>query len=174
MAPSGKIKTQFVTNSSTEAIYLDKFSANCTENQIKDRFANWTFTPVNFTDDLSCISIASCPFSMGIYPINISDDAVGQVLFGPYADYLGDPMMSYEPVEFGGKIYAYCKEPGYVFDPENVTVSGELVVRIIAECVPDQVDEILPAWLWGPVDPLTGEVELPYLPLGTLIPGCGE
>ena len=171
MAPSGKIRAQFVTNSSTETIYLDKFTANCTENQIYDRFANWTFSPVNFSQDLSCVSVSSCSFSMEEDPLNVTDGA--QVKFSPLTDYLGNPMAAYDDVEYGGKIFAYCEEPGYIFDPQNITVFGEFVVRIVAECVPDQVEENLPGWLWAPAHPVTDEVVLPHMPWGTSIPPCG-
>ena len=161
-----------MTNLTTETLYLDKFTATCTQKQIYDRFSNWTFNPVNLSHSLSCVSVASCPFGLEADPLNVEEGA--GVRFGPLKDYLGNPSEAYDDVEFGGKILAYCQEPGYVFDPENVTVSGNFVVRIVAECVPNQVDDNLPAWLWAPVDPETDEEELPHMPLGTVIPGCGK
>ena len=173
MAPSGIIEARVVTNSSEEEVmYLDKFTANCTEKEIINRFSNWTFDPVDLSDSLTCVSIASCPFSLSDDPLPVIEGGGGG--FRPFKDYLGSQSEAYEPVEFGGKILAYCKEPGYVFDPANLTVGGELVVRVVGECVPEQVEDNLPAWLWAPVDPKTDKEELPHKARGAVIPGCGE
>ena len=172
VASSGKLKAETEVNGTMEAVYLDKFSATCSENQIYDRFANWTFAPVNFSSSFSCISIASCPFSLGKDPLQVLDK--GSISFAPHEDYVGHPSSSYDDVEYGGKILAYCKEPGFIFDPENVTVDGNVVTRIVAECVPDQIDDILPDWRWAPIDPVTNKEVLPHLPLGRPLPKCGK
>ena len=68
-----------------------------------------------------------------------------------------DPLYKFEPVEIGGEIFAYCKEPGktcssnfsnrnhlcfrgFVFDMDVVTLdNGKPVTRILAECMPNIV-----------------------------------
>ena len=140
-----------------------------------------------------------------------------------------DPLYKFEPVEVGGEIFAYCKEPGiryiciyahctlhicicnplpsptghlaylqgFVFDTDAVTLeSGAPVTRIMATCTPNIIQvpkkrmrykwghflkkstfpeqDLLPGWLWAPMDTTTELAELPFRPWNTSIPVCGQ
>ena len=77
---------------------------------------------------------ASCPFSLHpdftLLPLEDPPEVgkVGQVQFGPYKgapqfeivffcffslDFLGKPLSTFLPVEWGGQVFAYCAEKGF-------------------------------------------------------------
>ena len=92
---------------------------------------------------------------------------------------------------------------GFVFDMDAVTLeSGAPVTRIMATCTPNIIQvhnrfwrrkkldtsvvsiyrrdatfpeqELLPGWLWAPMDTTTELAELPFRPWNTSIPICGQ
>ena len=92
---------------------------------------------------------------------------------------------------------------GFVFDMDSVTLqSGAPVTRILATCTPNIVQvvqikfqkpwretsggtidrrnatcpdqDLLPGWLWAPMDTTTELPELPFRPWNTSIPICGK
>ena len=64
---------------------------------------------------------------------------------------------------------------GHSLDPASVLLnSGELVVKIVAECVAGAINDTLPGWRWRPVDLQTGQAEGDLMAWNTTIPACSE
>ena len=87
---------------------------------------------------------ASCPFSLrpDFTPLPLEDPPeegkVGQIQFGPYKgadefdafslfkispDFLEKPLSTFLPVEWGGRVFAYCAEKGFCFSFSEMSCS---------------------------------------------------